>query len=143
MGTGRAAALSGRIRFVEGRLDLEARHRRWPRADREERRDGKDHGPLSRRAGRQQQGLMPMCSMFARHARPCAGYPRLTFWKQVVDGRDISAFTRVFDALCPAMTRRARRDDQLRKMISAIMRYTGSNMRVTSPVAASAVSPNA
>jgi hypothetical protein len=25
--------------------------------------------------------------------------------KQVVDGRDISAFTRVFDALCPAMTR--------------------------------------
>jgi hypothetical protein len=23
--------------------------------------------------------------------------------KQVVDGRDISAFTRVFDALCPAM----------------------------------------
>jgi hypothetical protein len=24
--------------------------------------------------------------------------------KQVVDGRDISAFTRVFDALCPAMT---------------------------------------
>jgi hypothetical protein len=24
--------------------------------------------------------------------------------KQDVDGRDISAFTRVFDALCPAMT---------------------------------------
>jgi hypothetical protein len=23
---------------------------------------------------------------------------------QVVDGRDVSAFTRVFDALCPAMT---------------------------------------
>jgi len=25
-------------------------------------------------------------------------------WKRDVDGRDISAFTRVFDALCPAMT---------------------------------------
>jgi hypothetical protein len=25
--------------------------------------------------------------------------------KEDVDGRDISAFTRVFDALCPAMTR--------------------------------------
>jgi len=24
--------------------------------------------------------------------------------KKVVDGRDLSAFTRVFDALCPAMT---------------------------------------
>jgi hypothetical protein len=26
--------------------------------------------------------------------------------KKVVDGRDTSAFTRVFDALCPAMTKR-------------------------------------
>jgi hypothetical protein len=29
-----------------------------------------------------------------------------------VDGRDISALTRVFDALCPAMTWRARRFQQ-------------------------------
>jgi len=44
-----------------------------------------------------------------RHARACPGHPRLTFSgrdNQDVDGRDISAFTRVFDALCPAMTQR-------------------------------------
>jgi hypothetical protein len=29
---------------------------------------------------------------------------RLTCLKQGVDGRDMSAFTRVVDALCPAMT---------------------------------------
>jgi hypothetical protein len=28
----------------------------------------------------------------------------ISYSKQGVDGRDISAFTRVFDALCPAMT---------------------------------------
>src|SRR6266540_6213221 len=38
----------------------------------------------------------------------CAGIHVLVLLleKQVVDGRDISAFTRVFDALCPAMTTR-------------------------------------
>src|SRR5215467_16364367 len=40
-----------------------------------------------------------------RHARPCAGHPRLSNASKVVDGRDISAFTRVFNALCPAMTK--------------------------------------
>ena len=40
-----------------------------------------------------------------RHARPCAGHPRLSLQgKQGVDGRDNRAFTPVFDGLCPAMT---------------------------------------
>src|SRR5207302_9240091 len=38
-------------------------------------------------------------------ARPGAGHPRLpSLPKQDVDGRDIRAFTPVFDGLCPAMT---------------------------------------
>jgi hypothetical protein len=32
--------------------------------------------------------------------------------KQDLDGRDTSAFTRVFDALCPAMTGRARHHER-------------------------------
>jgi hypothetical protein len=33
-----------------------------------------------------------------------AGIHVLLFFKEGVDGRDISAFTRVFNALCPAVT---------------------------------------
>jgi hypothetical protein len=37
-----------------------------------------------------------------RHARPCAGHPRLTFFvTKDVDGRDLSAFTRVFRRAMP------------------------------------------
>ena len=51
-----------------------------------------------------------------RHARPTgsglrparlqarAGHPRLCRSEKDVDGRDIRAFTPVFDGLCPAMT---------------------------------------
>src|SRR5262249_17917150 len=62
-------------------------------------------------------GRQPALSaaIFPRHARArsraCAGCVNLPArastsmtHKQDVDGRDISAFTRVFDALCPAMT---------------------------------------
>jgi hypothetical protein len=34
----------------------------------------------------------------------CPGHPRLAVSKKVVDARDTSAFTRVFDALCAGMT---------------------------------------
>jgi hypothetical protein len=39
-----------------------------------------------------------------RHGRTCSGHPRLARGTKDVDARDISAFTRVFDALCPRMT---------------------------------------
>jgi len=39
-----------------------------------------------------------------RHIAPVAGIHVFRFGKQDVDGRHESAFTRVFDALCPAMT---------------------------------------
>src|SRR5262245_9203082 len=55
--------------------------------------------------------------LLPRHARVCsqacagcvnlpsrASTSSLSTGKQVADGRDISAFTRVFDALCPATT---------------------------------------
>src|SRR4051812_26346491 len=45
--------------------------------------------------------------MKPRHARPCAGHPRLytPCNRQDVDGRVIRAFTPVFNALRPAMTK--------------------------------------
>src|SRR5215471_15606231 len=47
--------------------------------------------------------LMAMLSKFARHARACRGHPRLAFLTrcQDVDGRDMSAFTRVFRRAMP------------------------------------------
>jgi hypothetical protein len=83
-----------------------------------------------------------MCSMLARHARLYAGHPRLSFLdcsKQDVDGRDKPGH----DVERTSFHMSVGVAHQLRKMISATMRYTGSSVRVMIPVAASAVSAKA
>src|SRR6266568_482054 len=67
--------------------------------------------------------------LFARHARVCRGHPRLSHLlahllaasKTWMAGAT-SAFTRVFNALCPAMTRRVCRP--LRRLLVSIVAVT-------------------
>ena len=63
--------------------------------------------PTPRLGWRVMPGFMPGIHDFLRHARPCAGHPRLRGFAKIkdVEGRDVGVRnTPSFGRLCPAMT---------------------------------------
>ena len=71
-----------------------------------------------------------------RHARAWPAHPRLTLVceNEDMDGRDTSTFTRVFDALCPAMTAGSAPSPLLPALTAAARRRRSINDRPAHPL---------